>query len=87
MKGFLQYQVGRAKKYYDEAERGLSSISTETRLALSLCFSFYKAILGEIEKRDYDVFTKRVIVPHERKMELLQKEMAYNPLPKPLSLQ
>lgn len=87
MEAFLAYQVARARTYYDEAESGMDSIAPDMRLAMRLCFEFYKAILQEIEQANYDVFTKRVRVPHARKMEIVQRAMSTNPIPETLALQ
>ena len=85
-RAFMQFHVARAHKYYLEAEKGLLFISPDARVALRLCLVYYREILEEIEKKDYDVFSSRVFVSEDRKMELLQQEMLASPPSRTLSL-
>ncbi|MEK6970088.1 MAG: squalene/phytoene synthase family protein, partial [archaeon] len=75
LKEFLRFQAGRAHRYYSEAEKGMDYLSPDTQLPMRLCSLFYREILEEIARQDYEVLAQRVAVPHERKIRLLEMEM------------
>ncbi len=81
LRAFLAFQVARARKYYDEAQKGMNYLPVPARTALELCAVFYRAILDEVEKRDYDIFTQRVTVSPDEKERLLNNALHGTPLP------
>ncbi|MBM3281916.1 MAG: phytoene/squalene synthase family protein [Candidatus Diapherotrites archaeon] len=70
----MAFNIARARDYYTKSDEGISHLPEDARLGMRLCAVFYREILSEIEKREYDVFTQRVYVSDERKKELLMKE-------------
>ncbi len=66
-RALMGYQIARAQMYYTEAEKALSHTDASMQLALELCLSYYREILREIEKNQYDVFSTRAFVSEERK--------------------
>lgn len=74
---FVAFQIARARAYYADAEKVLSSIEPESRLTIHLCLAYYREILAQIERKNYDVFSSRVFVSDERKKELLNESIIH----------
>lgn len=70
----MHYQIARARDYYTRSEEGIAHLPQDAQLGMRLSLVFYREILTEIEKRNYDVYTERVYVSDERKKELLHSE-------------
>ncbi|MDY3562387.1 phytoene/squalene synthase family protein [Gemmata sp. JC673] len=64
----MQAQVARAREYYRRGAALLPLLSREGRAICHMMCSSYRALLDEIERRGYDVFTARVRVPKWRKV-------------------
>ncbi len=64
---FMKFQIQRARKFYAEAEKGISLLSADARLPVWAALMLYSQILDVIENNDYDVFNKRAFVPSTRK--------------------
>ncbi|MBD1836584.1 phytoene synthase [Cyanobacteria bacterium FACHB-472] len=64
----MRFQIQRARKFYREAEKGISYLSPEVRWPVWAALMLYSQILDVIEQNDYDVFTKRAYVPTPRKL-------------------
>ena len=56
---FLKFQIERTRQLYDESWQGVKLLEREGQLAIGAASIFYRGILDQIEKNDYDVFTKR----------------------------
>ncbi|WP_013321333.1 15-cis-phytoene synthase CrtB [Gloeothece verrucosa] len=67
-RALMRFQISRARKYYDEAERGIRALSPDSRWPVWSALMLYQGILDVIEMNDYDVFTKRAYVPTAQKM-------------------
>ncbi len=68
----LQFQILRARKYYQESAEGIKLIDNlPSRLAVCLMRNIYSEILSEVEKNNYDVFGKRNFVSLGRKILIL----------------
>lgn len=65
---FIKFQITRARKYYEEAMKGLSMIHKDVRLVVSLAFTLYREILKAIEENNYEVYQKRAYVNLFRKV-------------------
>ncbi|MDB5309499.1 MAG: squalene/phytoene synthase family protein [Gemmataceae bacterium] len=63
----MRFQVGRARDYYRRAEVLPQLLSADGRAIFRMMCGTYQALLDEIERRDYDVLTRRVRVPRWRK--------------------
>ena len=64
----MRFQIQRARKFYAEAERGISVLNQDIRWPVWTALILYRQILDVIERNQYDVFTKRAYVPKFRKM-------------------
>lgn len=64
----MSFQIQRARKFYTEAERGISFLSSDARWPVWSALMLYQGILGVIERNQYDVFSKRAFVPKPQKI-------------------
>jgi phytoene synthase len=72
----MQFQVGRARDYYDRAMPGVALLHPQGRFAVKVAGDVYSAILDRIEKSDYDVFETRAVVPAVHKYWITIRGMA-----------
>ena len=56
---FMRFQIQRARDLYEESWAGVKLLEPEGRLAIGAASTLYSSILDEIEKNDYNVFSKR----------------------------
>ena len=56
---FMKFQIYRTRQLYQESWLGVKMLEREGQLAIGAASVFYSGILDEIEKNDYDVFTRR----------------------------
>ncbi|HEX6271121.1 MAG TPA: phytoene/squalene synthase family protein [Anaerolineales bacterium] len=56
---FMKFQIERTRQLYQESWAGVKLLEREGQLAVGAASVFYQGILDEIEKKDYDVFTRR----------------------------
>ena len=56
---FMKFQIDRTRQLYAESWAGVKMLEREGQLAIGAASVFYQGILDEIEKCDYDVFTRR----------------------------
>lgn len=56
---FMKFQIDRTRQVYEESWPGVKMLEREGQLAIGAASVFYQGILDEIEKNDYDVFTRR----------------------------
>lgn len=68
---FMRFQVARNRALYDEAMPGLAYLNRDGRFAIAAAAELYRAILREIERRDYNVFAGRTSVSLWGKLALL----------------
>lgn len=59
-KSLMQFELNRAEACYVEAAELHEYLSPEGQAALGAMMGMYRGLLGEIRRRDGDVFTKRV---------------------------
>ena len=67
-RGLMRFEIQRARKFYVEAERGISVLNQDIRGPVWTALILYRQILDAIERNHYDVFSKRAYVPKVRKM-------------------
>jgi 15-cis-phytoene synthase len=56
---FMKFQIERTRQLYAESWAGVEMLKREGQLAIGAASVFYQGILEDIEKHDYDVFTRR----------------------------
>lgn len=57
---FMRFQIERNRRLYAEAILGIAYLSSEGRFAVTAAADLYCAILGEIERNGYNVFSRRI---------------------------
>jgi len=66
----LEFEGRRAQEYYAAADELIPMILPESRPAMEALVAIYRRLLEEIERRGYDVFTKRVSLSTAEKLKL-----------------
>lgn len=61
-RAFMQFQIARNRQLYEEAWPGIALLELDGRFAIAAAADVYRAILGDIEANDYDVFGRRAYV-------------------------
>jgi len=56
---FMKFQIERTRQLYAESWEGVKMLEREGQFAIGAASVFYQGILDEIEKNDYNVFTRR----------------------------
>ncbi|MGH7199360.1 MAG: phytoene/squalene synthase family protein [Planctomycetaceae bacterium] len=64
----MQFEVERARRYYDRSAKLLALLEPPGRAVYAAMRRIYGGVLTEIERRDYDVFSRRVRLPAWRKL-------------------
>ncbi len=63
----MEFEVTRAREYYTKSEALFDWLSPTGRPILRAMLRIYGGLLGQIERRGYDVYTRRVELPRWRK--------------------
>lgn len=72
----MRFQAERARRFYDQALPGVALLDPRGRFAVKIAADVYRAILSRIEAADYDVFTRRAVVPPMQKYWLSARSLA-----------
>ena len=64
----MRFQIQRSRKYYQQAESGISRLSPDVRWPVWAALLLYQQILDSIERNDYDVFNRRAYVNTAKKL-------------------
>nr|AFP28795.1 phytoene synthase 1 [Vitis vinifera] len=67
-RSFMKDQIKRARMFFDEAEKGITELSSASRWPVWASFLLYRQILDEIEANDYNNFTRRAYVSKAKKI-------------------
>ncbi len=73
---FMQFQIERNRQVYREALPGIKLLNWQGRLAVRVSYVLYKAILGEIERANYNIYAGRVRTSKQQKIVLSLKALA-----------
>ncbi|KAL3341172.1 hypothetical protein AABB24_025637 [Solanum stoloniferum] len=65
---FMKKQIHRARKFFDDAEKGVTELSAASRFPVWASLVLYCKILDEIEANDYNNFTRRAYVSKSKKL-------------------
>jgi phytoene synthase len=64
----MRFQIQRARKFYVQAEKGISNLIPDARWPVWAALMLYSQILDAIERNQYDVFNQRAYVPTPQKL-------------------
>lgn len=73
---FMKFQITRNRRIYREALPGIKMLHWRGRLAVRVSYVLYKAILGEIERANYNIYAGRVRTNRQQKIYLSLKALA-----------
>lgn len=73
---FMKFQIARNNAVYREALPGIKMLNWRGRLAVRISYVLYKAILNEIARANYDVFSGRIRTTYQQKLALSVKALA-----------
>jgi len=76
----MQFEVSRAREYYARAKALFTWLDRPGRPILEAMLRIYGGLLDEIERRNYDVFTRRVELSRWRKSCILAQTLARHKL-------
>lgn len=64
----MRFQIQRARKFYAQAEKGITCLNPDARWPVWSALMLYRQILDVIERNHYDVFRQRAYVSGHRKL-------------------
>jgi phytoene synthase len=70
-RSFMDFQIERNRRLYEESLPGIALLDPDGRFAIAAAAELYRAILGDIEANDYDVFRRRAYVSKQDKLKRL----------------
>ncbi|REL33606.1 phytoene/squalene synthase family protein [Rhodohalobacter sp. SW132] len=70
---FMKFQIARARRFYAEADKGVSMLTKDSRLPVLLARENYSRILDKIEENNYNVFNERAYLNSTEKFSILPK--------------
>lgn len=69
----MKFEIARARGFYQQADEGIKMLSPDSRLTVLAASRLYGAILDQIERNCYDVFTRRASLSLSAKLFYLPK--------------
>ncbi len=78
----MKFEIARARGYYQDAHAGIDLLSKRGQPSVRAAAEIYADILREIERRNYDIFSSRPVVPLPRKMSIMLKNKFAVSLPR-----
>jgi 15-cis-phytoene synthase len=68
---FMRFQIERNRQLYVEGDAGVALLHANGRFAIGAASGLYQAILGDIERHNYDVFSRRAHISASGKLRRL----------------
>lgn len=72
-KSLMEFQIERAREYYNKADKGIAMLSGDSRLPVYLARHNYGRILHKIEENNYNVFDHRAYLNYTEKISILPR--------------
>lgn len=69
----MKFQIQRARSYYERADKGISLLSSDSRLPVYLARHNYSRILNKIEENNYNVIDTRAYLNYTEKLSILPR--------------
>lgn len=69
----MKFQIQRAERYYESADKGVVMLSRDSRLPVMLAKENYSRILSKIQENSYQVFNQRAYLNSTEKFSILPK--------------
>jgi phytoene synthase len=74
-RSLMRFQIERARHYYDACQPLAALLPPAGRAVFLVMTRTYRGLLDAIERRDYDVFSRRVSLSHWRKLGLVVRAL------------
>lgn len=74
-KALMRFEIERTRVLYEKGVRGITYLHRDGQKAVYAAALIYNDILNKMEKNDYDIFSKRIVVSPFRKTVLLLKAL------------
>ncbi|MEU9824985.1 phytoene/squalene synthase family protein [Micromonospora chersina] len=68
LRELIEYEVTRAQAHYEAAAPGIPLLAPASQACMRTAYALYGGILDEVAAQDFDVFTRRALVPRRRRM-------------------
>lgn len=65
---FIKFQIERARHYYRQSYKGIPMLERDARFTVLLALRLYGKILDEIEKQNYNIFSRRAHTTRRQKI-------------------
>ncbi len=75
-RSLMEFQISRARRYYAAAGPGIPMLNRDGRFAVQVASDVYRQILRRIEAAQFDVFSRRAVVPPIEKYWITARRMA-----------
>lgn len=75
-RSLMRFQAARARDYYSRGMAGIAALSREGRFSVEIAAKVYAGILDRIERNDYNVYTRRAVVPSSQKYWITARSLA-----------
>lgn len=72
----IAYEVRRARGHYAAAAPGIPLLEPGSQACIRAAYHLYAQILDEVERRGYNVFARRAVVPRRRRIAVAMRSMA-----------
>jgi phytoene synthase len=72
-KALMEFQIARARRYYESADEGISMLKADSRLPVILARENYSRILDVIESNTFQVYNHRAYLTTTQKLKILPK--------------
>jgi 15-cis-phytoene synthase len=67
-RAFMRFQIARNRRLYESARPGIAMLSRDGRLAITAAADLYRDILVDVERNDYNAFTRRASLSTREKL-------------------
>jgi 15-cis-phytoene synthase len=71
----IRFEVGRAREHYALAAPGVPMLAPASQACIRTALHLYAGILDEVQRQDYDVFTRRAVVPNRRRFSVALRSL------------
>ncbi len=78
----IRYEIERAREHYAAAAAGIPMLVASSQPCIRAAYRLYSAILDEIAGQGHDVFARRAVVPHGRRLRMAAGALLARPDPR-----
>ncbi|MFI6821311.1 phytoene/squalene synthase family protein [Micromonospora sp. NPDC050187] len=75
IRDLVEYEVSRAQAHYEAAAPGIVLLDPGSQACMRTAYALYGGILDEVAGQDYDVFTRRALVPRRQRLAVATRSL------------